>query len=76
MNRSPKDLGGKSVSVPTRLFAEAEEPARQVSPQGSVSARHWSSLRQAHCSQELADRARSYILTMLHQDNGPRLPGQ
>lgn len=64
------------MSVPTRLFAEAEEPARHVSTQASSSARHWSSLRQAHCSQELAERARSYILTMLHQDTGPRLQGQ
>ena len=68
----------KSLSVPTRLFDDwSPEPSRQAPSQGGVGgACHWSSLRQADDTQQLADRARSYILSMLHQESGPRYPGQ
>ncbi|MFN8606406.1 MAG: hypothetical protein U0931_02665 [Vulcanimicrobiota bacterium] len=66
------------MSVPTRLFDDwSPEPSRQTSGQPSAGgAAHWSSLRQADDTRQLADRARSYILSMLHQEAGPRYPGQ
>jgi hypothetical protein len=67
------------MSVPTRLFADWEpEPSRQVplSPHSQGTASCWSKLRHSHDTQQLADRARSYILAMLHQDAGPRCPGK
>lgn len=60
------------MSVPTRLFADwAPDPSRHVSnPAHAVgSSNHWSSLRQSSDTQQLADRARSYILSMLNQDS-------
>ncbi|MBN9418740.1 MAG: hypothetical protein J0I12_25035 [Candidatus Eremiobacteraeota bacterium] len=68
----------KTLSVPTRLFADwSPEPSRQVSsPSGAGGASQWSSLRQADDTRQLADRARSYILSMLKQESGPRYPGQ
>jgi|JI10StandDraft_1071094.scaffolds.fasta_scaffold1020370_2 hypothetical protein len=68
----------KTLSVPTRLFDDwSPEPSRQAPSSGGVGgACHWSSLRQADDTQQLADRARSYILSMLHQESGPRYPGQ
>lgn len=69
----------KTLSVPTRLFADwTPEPSRPVSSQASSSggACHWSSLRQSDDTRQLADRARSYILSMLQQEAGPRFPGE
>lgn len=67
------------VSVPTRLFADwTDEPSRPHCAPASAGggACHWANLRQANDTQQLADRARSYILSMLHQETGPRLPGK
>jgi len=68
-----------SVSVPTRLFADwAPDPSRPVhsSSQPAGASNHWSSLRQVSDTQALADKARSYILSMLHQETGPRPPSK
>lgn len=65
------------MSVPTRLFADwTDEPSRPVTAQANSSggACHWSHLRQSNDTQQLADRARSYILSMLRQETGPRFP--
>lgn len=71
--------GKTTVSVPTRLLADwSDDSQRSAYAAGSPSgpSRQWSSLRGGGDSQQLTERARSYILSMLHQDPGPRYPGQ